>query len=328
MKRREFILALGGAAAAWPLAARGQQGERIRRIGVLITYADDLQIRVSAFQQTLQQLGWTDGRNIRIDYRWTAGAADEVRRLAKELVRLDPDVIVGQTTPSVRALGQESHTIPIVFIQVTDPVRAGFIVSMARPGGNVTGLSMYEPAMGAKWLEVLKEIAPGVARVALLFNPETAPGRGAFFLESIAVAAPALAVKPIASTVQDAAGIERAIAAFARESDGGLFVMPDLTTQSHRDLIVGLAARHRLPAVYSQRTFVTSGGLVSYGIDTIHQFRQAAEYVDRILRGAKAGELPVQGPVKFELAINVKTARALGLEIPPTLLARADEVIE
>jgi putative ABC transport system substrate-binding protein len=326
--RREFITLIGGVAAAAPLAARAQQGERMRRIGVLISYSDDLQIRVSVFQQTLQQLGWTDGHNIRIEYRWTAGDADEVRRLAKELVRLDPDVIVCQTTPSVRALGQETHTIPIVFIQVTDPVRAGFVASMARPGGNVTGLSMYEPAMGAKWLEVLKEIAPDVARVALLFNPETAPGRGSFFLSSIEAAAPSLAVKPITTPVQDAAGIERAIAAFARESNGGLFVMPDLTTQFHRDLIIGLAARHQLPAVYSQRTFVLSGGLISYGVDTIHQFHLAATYVNRILRGEKPSNLPVQAPVKFELAINQKTAKALGLTVPATLLARADEVIE
>ena len=331
MRRREFITLIGGAAAAWPVGARAQQPERMRRVGVLIPFAEsdvDAQIRVTEFQQRLQQLGWTNGRNIRIDYRWTAGATDRIPIFAKELVQLEPDVIVGQATPSVLALGQATRTIPIVFVQVTDPVSAGFVTSLARPGGNITGFAMYEPAMGAKWLEILKEIAPGVARVALIFNPETAPGRGLFFLRSIETASPSFAVQPIATAVHDGAEIERAIDAFAREPNGGLFIMPDLTTQFHRELIIELAARHRLPAIYSQRSFVTSGGLIYYGIDTIEQFRQAASYVDRILRGAKPSELPVQGPVKFELAINLKTAKALGLNVPLTLQASADEVIE
>jgi putative tryptophan/tyrosine transport system substrate-binding protein len=331
MRRRDFIALLGGAvAAAWPLAARAQQGERIRRIGFLTWFADsdaEALTRVKVFQDMLQQLGWMDGSNIHIDYRFAAGAAD-VRRFAKELVQLAPDVIVVQSTPGVRVLQQETSTIPIVFVQVTDPVRAGFVASMARPGGNMTGLSMYEPAMGAKWIELLKEIAPSIKRVALLFNPETAPGGGSFFLRSIEAAAKSLAVEPVPISVHDAAGIEHGIDAFANGSSGGLFVMPDLTTQFHHKLIVALANRHRIPAIYSQLTFVTSGGLIAYGIDTVPQFRQAAEYVDRILRGAKPGELPVQGPVKFELAINLKTAKTLGLNVPPTLLARAEEVIE
>jgi putative tryptophan/tyrosine transport system substrate-binding protein len=331
MRRRDFIALLGGAvAAAWPLAARAQQGERIRRIGFLTWFADsdaEALTRVKVFQDMLQQLGWMDGSNIHIDYRFAAGAAD-VRRFAKELVQLAPDVIVVQSTPGVRVLQQETSTIPIVFVQVTDPVRAGFVASMARPGGNMTGLSMYEPAMGAKWIELLKEIAPSIKRVALLFNPETAPGGGSFFLRSIEAAAKSLAVEPVPISVHDAAGIEHGIDAFANGSSGGLFVMPDLTTQFHHKLIVALANRHRIPAIYSQLTFVTSGGLIAYGIDTVPQFRQAAEYVDRILRGAKPGELPVQGPVKFELAINLKTAKTLGLTVPDKLLVAADEVIE
>ena len=331
IRRRDFIQAIGSVVVPWPLTVRAEERDRVRRIGMLIPYAEsdaDSQVRIRVFKQSLQQLGWTDGHNVRIDYRWASGDADDVRRLAKELVQLGPDVIIGQSTPPARALGEETRTIPIVFIQVTDPVRAGFVATMARPGGNVTGFSMYEPAMGAKWLEVLKEIAPSVVRAALLFNPETAPGRGAFFLSSIEGAAPSLAVKPIAIPIHDAAGIERTIAGFARESKGGLFVMPDTTTQFHRNLIIALAARHQLPAVYSQRTFVLNGGLISYGIDTVHQFHQAATYVDRILKGEKPADLPVQAPVKFELAINPKTAKELGLTIPATLLVRADEVIE
>jgi putative tryptophan/tyrosine transport system substrate-binding protein len=327
MNRRAFIVLVGGV-ALYPMGVRAQQYDRLRRVGVLIPLAEndeESKARLNVFEQTLQQLGWVKGRNIQLDYRWAPG---EVGRVAKELIQLDPEVIVGQTTPSARALAQETRSIPIVFVQVTDPVRAGFVDSMARPSGNLTGFSMYEPAMGAKWIELLKEIAPTVRRVGLLFNPETAPGRGSFFLSSIEAVAPSLAIKPIATPVQDAAGIERGIAAMAQEPDGGLFVMPDLTTQSHRDLIAGLTIHHMLPAIYSQRSFVLSGGLLSYGIDTIHQFRLAATYVDRILRGASPGELPVQAPVRFELAINLKTARVLGLTVSTTLLVMADEVIE
>jgi putative tryptophan/tyrosine transport system substrate-binding protein len=308
--------------------AAGRAHAADRRSDPTVDSDAESQTRVKVFRERLQQLGWTDGGNVRIDYRWTAGKPDLIRRFATELVQSLPDVVVGQMTPSARALQQETSTIPIVFVQVTDPVRAGFVASMARPGGNITGLSMYEPDMGAKWLELLKEIAPAVARVALLFNPETAPGRGSFFLRSIQASASALGTEPVAMPVHDAAGIERAIAEFARGSNGGLFVMPDATMQFHREQITALAHRYRLPAVYSQRTFVSSGGLISYGIDTIHQFRQAAEYVDRILRGAKPGQLPVQAPVKFELAINLKTAKALGLTVPNTLLVAADDIIE
>jgi putative ABC transport system substrate-binding protein len=331
MKRRDFITLLGGTVAAWPLAARAQQGERIRRIGFLTWFAEadaEAMPRVKAFQDTLRQLGWVDGGNIRIDHRSAGGPAD-LPRLAKELVQLAPDAIVVQSTPGVRALQQVTNTIPAVFVQVTDPVRAGFVASMSRPGGNITGLSMYEPAMGAKWIELLKEIAPGIRRVALLFNPQTAPGGGSFFLRSIEAAASSLAVDPVPISVADAAGIERGINAFVSgSSGGGLFVMPDLTMQFHHELIVALARRHRLPAVYSQRVFVGGGGLISYGIDTVDQFRKAAEYVDRIFRGARPGELPVQGPIRFELAINLKTAKELGLTVPDKLLVAADEVIE
>ena len=329
LRRRDLIRLIGGAAATWPCAARAQQSARL--IGVLIPYAESDEAshtRVRVFQQTLQRLGWTEGSNIQTEYRWTGVEADRVQRAAIELVQLAPDVIVTQTTPSARALQRETRTIPIVFIQVTDPVRAGFVASMARPGGNFTGLSMYEPAMGAKWIELLKEIAPSVTQVALLFNPETAPGGGSFFLHSIQIAASALAVEPVAIPTHDAAGITHGIHAFNQTANGGLFVMPDQTMHLHRELIIALADQHRIPAVYSQRHFVISGGLLSYGIDTVHQFRLAAEYVDRILRGTKPSELPVQGPVKFELAVNLKTAKALGLDVPPTLLARADEVIE
>ena len=330
IRRRQFIAVLGGAAATWPLATRAQQAERIRRVGFLTWFAEGDAVampRVRAFQDTLRQLGWVDGGNIRIDHRSAAGPAD-LGRLAKDLVQLAPDAIVVQSTPGVRALQQETNTIPVVFVQVTDPVQAGFVASMSRPGGNMTGLSMYEPAMGAKWVELLKEIGPGMKRVALLFNPQTAPGGGSFFLRSIEAAASSLAVDPVPISVADAAGIERGIDAFVSGPSGGLFVMPDLTMQFHHELIVALARRHRLPAVYSQRVFVSAGGLISYGIDTVDQFRKAAEYVDRILRGAKPGELPVQGPIKFELAINLRTAKELGLTVPDKLLVAADEVIE
>jgi len=331
MRRREFIALVSATALAWRLEAHAQQPERMRRIGLLIPHAEsdaESQYRVKVFQQALEQLGWTDGRNIRIDYRWTAGEDERVRRLAKELVQLAPDVIVGQMTPSARALKNETSTIPIIFVQVTDPISAGFVKSLGSPGGNITGFAMYEPAMGTKWLELLKEIAPSVQRVALLFNPETAPGQGVFFSGAIEAAAPSFGVVPQAVPVHDAPEIERGIEAFARQPNGGIFVMPDLTMQSHRELIAALAARHRMPAVYSQRFFCTSGGLICYGIDTIEQFRQAATYVDRILRGTKPTELPVQAPTKFEFVINLKTAKAMALIIPPTLLARADEVIE
>jgi putative tryptophan/tyrosine transport system substrate-binding protein len=328
MRRREFISLVGGT-ATWPLVARAQQPVRMRRIGVLVTLAENdvqAQVRVRAFEEHLAQLGWTNGRNIRIDYRW-ADDLDRVQGFAKELVHLAPDAIVCQGTPSVRALREETATIPIVFVQVTDPVSAGFVTSLAHPGGNVTGFAMYEPNMGTKWLGILKEIAPAIKRVAIIFNPDTAPGRGSFFIDTIEAGAPKFGVQSVATPIHDAAAIERSIDRLAREPNGSLFVMPDITTEVHREFIVSLAARYRMPAIYSQRFFVESGGLISYGIDTIDLFRQGATYVDRILRGEKPS-LPVQGPIKFEMAINRKTAKALGIEIPPTLLALADELIE
>jgi putative tryptophan/tyrosine transport system substrate-binding protein len=331
MRRREFIGLLGGA-TAWPFAASGQRPERVRRVGLLIPYPEsdaENQSRVEAFQQALQQFGWTAPHNIHVDYRWAAGDDDQtMHRLARELVQLAPDVIVAQSTPSTRALQGETSTIPIVFVQVTDPIGAGFVTSLARPGGNITGFAMYEPAMGTKWLELLKEIAPGVSRVAISFNPETAPGRGAFFSDAIEAGAPSFGMASTTLPVGGAADIERSIEAFSRDPNGGLFVMPDVTTQLHRQLIVGQAALHRVPAIYSQRFFITSGGLICYGVDTAEQFRQAASYVDRILRGAKPNELPIQAPTKYEMVVNLKTAKALNLTIPQSILLRADEVIE
>jgi putative tryptophan/tyrosine transport system substrate-binding protein len=330
MKRREFITLIGGA-TAWPLAARAQQDKEMRRIGVLMQVGDndtEAQARIKVFQGTLQQLGWSNGRNIRFEYRWADGKDDRAQKSAKELVGLELDVIVGQGIISARALQRATNTIPVVFVQVTNPVGAGFVTSLAHPTGNITGFSMYEPDMGTKWLEILKEVAPSVTRVAVLFNPETAPGRGIFFERAIEAASPSLALKPLAVPVHDAAEIERAIDAVAQESNSGLVLPPDATTYVHRELVVRLAAEHRLPAIFSQRFFTTVGGLVCYGVDTAELFRQTASYVDRILRGAKPSDLPVQAPTKFELIINVKAAKALGLTVPPTLLASADEVIE
>jgi len=329
--RRWVFIALVGVAAAWPFAPSAQQLERVRRIGLLIPYPKSdaqNQSRVKAFEQSLQQFGWTAGHNLRLDYRWAPGETQTVDNLAKELVQLAPDLIVAQSTPSTRALQGETSSIPIVFVQVTDPVGAGFVKSLARPGGNITGFAMYEPAMGTKWLELLQEIAPGVRRVGLLFNPETAPARGGFFSHAIEAAAPSFGVVSTNLPVDGAGDIKRSIEAFARDPNGGLFVMPDVTTQLHRELIAGLTAQYRIPAIYSQRFFITSGGLICYGVDTVEQFRQAASYVDRILRGAKPNELPIQAPTKYEMVVNLKTAKALNLTIPQSILLQADEVIE
>jgi putative tryptophan/tyrosine transport system substrate-binding protein len=330
MKRRDFIWLLGGAAAAWPLAARGQQSERMRRIGMLQPLAatdPEAQLRVSAFHRRLQELGWTDGHNVRIDYRWTPGDTARMRAQAAELVSLKPDVIVGVSTPVVVALRAETRTIPILFVQVIDPVAAGFVTSLARPGGNLTGITNFEFTMGSKWLETLKETSPQLARVAVLYNPKTAPYAGSL-LQSVAAAAPLFAMEPTDSPVQDAAETARAIDAFAQKSNSGLLVLPDASTALHRGLIIARAAQHRLPAVYPFRYFAVSGGLVSYGTDAAEAHRQVASYVDRVLRGTKPGELPVQAPIKCELVINLKTAKALGLTVPLTLQASADEVIE
>ena len=329
MRRREFITLLGGAAAAWPLAARAQPRERMRRIGVLMnTAADDPEgrARLAAFLQELQQLGWTDGRNVRIDTRWGAGDAERFRRYAAELVALAPDVILAAGSPVMGALQQATRTVPIVFALVADPVGSGYVASLARPGSNATGFASTEFGISGKWLELLKEITPGVTRVAVLRDPTNALGIGQF--AAIQSVAPSFGVELSPIDVRDAGEIERDITAFARSSNGGLIVPAGPLAALHRELIITLAARHRLLTVYPTRFFAAGGGLISYGPNTIDPFRGAAGYVDRILKGEKPADLPVQAPTKIELVINLRTAKALGLVMPPTLLARADEVIE
>jgi putative tryptophan/tyrosine transport system substrate-binding protein len=327
--RREFLSLLGGSALAWPLAARAQQPERVRRIGVLVNLtADDpeSQARIAAFRQGLQELGWIDGRNVRIDTRWTAADADRFRTYAAELVALAPDVILVATTPGVTAVQQATRTVPIVFVTVIDPVGGGFVSNLARPGGNTTGFALYEYGISAKWLELLKQIAPGVTRVAVVRDPTSVSGTGQ--LAAIQAVAPSFGVELSPVDTRDTGEIERAIAAFARSANGGLIVTASPAALTHRKLISAQAAAHRLPAVYPFRYHVTDGGLISYGPESIDPYRRAAIYVDRILKGEKPSDLPVQAPTKYELVINLKTAKALGLEIPATVLARADEVIE
>ena len=328
IRRRELIAALG-AAAAWPLAARAQQpAAKLPRIGVLTNLASDdpeSLSRIGAFLQRLQELGWTDGRNVRIDYRWGAGDPDRNAKYAAELVALAPAVILATGSPTVEPLMRVSRTVPIVFVQVTDPVGAGVVESLARPGGNATGFTNAEYGMSAKWLELLKEIAPGVRRAAVLRDTTTA---GIGQLAAIQAMAPSLGVELSPLSARNVGEIERTIAAFARGSNGALIVTPSGPAIVHRDLIITLAARHRLPAVYGLRAFVTAGGLISYGADAIEPYRGAAGYVDRILKGEKPADLPVQAPTKFELVINLKTAKALGLTVPDKLLSLADEVIE
>jgi putative tryptophan/tyrosine transport system substrate-binding protein len=324
--RRELI-ALLGAAAAWPLAARAQ--ERMRRIGVLTNIpSDDPEgmARLAAFLQGLQQLGWTDGQNVQIDYRWAAGDAERIRKYAMELVVLAPDVILATGISTARPLLQATRSMPIVFVQVTDAVGGGLVESLARPGGNATGFTLFEYSTSGKLLELLKEIAPGMTRTAVLRDPASATGIGQF--AAIQSAAQPLGVELRSIGVGNADEIERGVTAFARGGNGALMVTVSAFANVHRELIINLAARHRLPAVYAYRSFVTAGGLMSYGSDSIEPYRRAAGYVDRILRGEKPADLPVQAPTKFELVINLKTAKALGLEVPPQLLARADEVIE
>jgi putative tryptophan/tyrosine transport system substrate-binding protein len=328
MRRRDFITLLGGA-TAWPLVARAQQGERMRRIGVLVASAEDesdIQARLAGFLEGIEKLGWSQGRNVRIDTRFAAGRADQYQMLAKELVTLQPDVILAQSPPITAALQRESRAIPIVFVSVSDPIGPGFVASLARPGGNITGIMQYEAGITGKWLAMLKEISPRLARVALVGNPKTTAY--AYFLHAAEATAPSLAIELAPSRVETAADIERAIGAFARAPNGGLLLPPDSTVTSNRDLIIALAAHHRLPAVYPFRFFVAVGGLMSYGTDQVEILRQAASYVDRILRGDKPGDLPVQAPTKYETTLNLKTAKALGIEVPPSLLVRADEVIE
>jgi len=329
MKRREFIALLGGAAASWPLVARAQQGERMRRIGVLLPAAADdaeMQARVGAFLQTLALLGWTIGNNVRIDTRWATSNVAEIRRHAAELAALAPDVILAYGASTVGPLLQVTRTVPIVFPIAGDPVAAGFVDSLARPGGNATGFLSFEYGISGKWLELLKEIAPGLTRVAVLRNPATPTGPAMFGV--IQAVAPSLRVEVNPINMRDAGEIERAIATFARPSNGGLIVTASNLAELHRELIVTLAARHKLPAVYSERSFVAAGGLICYGPDFVDQFRRAAGYVDRIIKGEKPADLPVQAPTKFETVINLKTAKALGLTVPQALLARADAVIE
>ena len=330
MKRREFITLLGGAAVSWPLAARAQQPDRVRRIAVLAggTAANDPDglARTAAFLQELQQLGWTEGRNVRIDYRWGLANADNIRKYAAELAALAPDVILATGTSTMAPLLQATRTVPIVFSNVADPVGAGFVDSLALPGGNATGFMQFEYDLSGKWLELLKQIAPHVRRAAVLRDPTITAGIGQFAVIQSVARSVGVDVSPV--SVRDAGEIERAVTAFARFPHGGLVATASALTVVHRDLIVTLAARHRLPAVYPRRLYVTDGGLVSYGADVVDQFRRTAQYVDRILKGEKPADLPVQVPSKYELVINLKTAKALGLDIPATVLARADEVIE
>jgi putative ABC transport system substrate-binding protein len=328
MQRREFITLLGGA-AAWPIAARAQQTERVRRVGVLMSLAaDDPEslARLTAFLQRLQELDWTDGRNIRIDYRWAAGDAERSRRYSAELVALAPDVILAAGSVGLEALQQATRTVPIVFVHVADPVGGGFVNSLARPGGNATGFSQFEYGVIGKLLELLKEIAPGVTRVAVIRDPTISAGAGQF--GAIQTAAPSFGVEVSPVNMRDAGEIERAIAGFALAANGGLILTAGPLASIHRELIVTLAARHKLPAIYFERYFVMGGGLISYGPHLVDQYQRAAGYVDRILKGEKPADLPVQAPTKYELIINLKTAKTLGINVPPSLLARADEVIE
>ena len=329
MRRREFITVIG-AAAAWPLAARAQQPARMRRIGVLMSQSPDdpnALAWISAFAQGLQERGWTIGGNVRIEYRWGAGDLDRFRKYAAELVALSPDVIVGTAGSIVGALQQVSRTVPIVFVTTIDPVGGGWVESLARPGGNATGFTSFEFSMSGKWVELLKEIAPRVARIAVIRDPAVPAGSGG--LAAIQTVAPSFGVELTPIGVRSADEIERGITALARSANGGVIVVgPTSSVQLHRNLIIALAARHRLPAVYGSPVWSKTGGLISYGADPLDQYRRAASYVDRILKGEKPADLPVQAPTKYELVINFKTAKALGLDVPPTLLARADEVIE
>jgi putative ABC transport system substrate-binding protein len=329
MRRRQFIALLGGAAVAWPIAARAQQPERMRRIGVLMDLAADDpegQARLTAFRAEFSRIGWTDGGNARIDIRWGAGLSNRMREHAAELVALMPDAILASGSPSVAALQQSTTKLPVVFTSVVDPVGAGFVTSLARPGGNITGFMLLEYSVGTKWLELLKDVEPRVTRVAVLRDPTLASGSGQFGAIQAVASSFGVELSPIG--MGNASEIEDAVNVFARGAKGGLIVTASTLATLHRELIVALASRHRLPAIYSNRLFAAGGGLLCYSPDRINQFRQAAAYVDRILKGEKPGDLPVQAPTKYELVINLKTARALGLEVPPTLLARADEVIE
>jgi putative tryptophan/tyrosine transport system substrate-binding protein len=330
MRRRDFITLLGGAAATWPLAARAQRSERMRRIGVLTTFAESDQLyqaNLALFREELQKLGWAIGRNLRIDVRWAALDAEATQRFAKELVASQPDLILSNDTPTTAALLQQTRTIPIVFVTVSDPVGSGFVQGFARPGGNVTGFSTTEGSLGSKWLELLREIAPRVVRAVLLFNPTTAP-YFEFYSKSLKTAAASSGEEATIAPVHDMSEFESVVAAFAREPNGSLIVLNEVFMIAHRLEIVSLAGRYHLPAVYPLRSFAEIGGLLSYGVDLTDNFRRAATYVDRLLKGAKPSDLPVQAPVKYDLVINLKTANALCLDVPAHLQQLADEVIE
>jgi putative ABC transport system substrate-binding protein len=329
MKRREFIIMLGGAVSAWPVGVRAQQSEHMRRIGVLVGYsASDLegQASVAVLRERLRELGWAEGRNIRIDTRWAGGNADKARTFAKELVGMAPDLIVSSSNLVTEILQRETGTIPIVFVFVGDPVGSGFVTNVAHPGGNLTGFPVFETAIAGKWLEIFNEVAPGVSRVAFVIHPETPAHVG--FLHAAQAAAPPLKINLTALAVHNAAEIESGVAEFAKQPNGGLIVAPHAVTVEHRNVILRMAARHRLPGLYPLRNFATDGGLIAYGTNPIDPFREGASYVNRILKGEKPGDLPVQFPTKYELVINLKTAKALGIIVPPSLLTRADEVIE
>jgi putative tryptophan/tyrosine transport system substrate-binding protein len=331
IRRREFIVALGGAAAAWPHALRAQKIERVSRVGVLIPYLEtdtEAQAQMAAFRDGLEKLGLAPGRSVQIDERWTAGDFGVLRRAAKELVTLRPDVIISRSTAATAALLYETRTKPVVFLLISDPVGDGFVVSMARPGGHATGFTDLPASMAGKWLELLKEMVPRISRVAVMYGTGTAPGDGLYYLRSIQAEGYSKHVNVIGIRVKNPREIEQDIKGFAREPDGALIVTPDLTTTLYRGTLIDTALRYRVPAMYPFRNVAAEGGLMSYGVDIIDQYRRAAEYVDRILKGAKPHELPVQAPTKFELAINLKTAKALGLDVPGTLLARAHELIE
>jgi putative tryptophan/tyrosine transport system substrate-binding protein len=330
VQRREFITLLGGA-ATWPLAAQAQQLDRMRRIGVLMPFAANdaaTKLHLAAFVRKLQDVGWTERRNLQFYFRWAAGDAARMQAIAKELVSLQPDVILCRSTPATAALLQQTRSIPIVFTVVSDPVGEHFVESVPRPGGNATGFTNVESSLTGKWMGLLKEVAPGIKRVAFIFDPKLAPGGGSYYTHLIEAAAPTFAVVPVAGPVHNVAEIERVISEFGREPNGGLIVLPDATTNTHRRLIVTLAGTHRVPAVYEFRDIAVDGGLISYGVDVADLFRRAAGYVDRILKGIKPAALPVQLPTKYELVINLKTAKVLGLTMPATLLTSADEVIE